>query len=232
MLKLLNIKTLLNIEKLTPSQAEELKKLFKDKIGKYTPSITFITYNQKRDFEKRCVENKIYSSYEIKVDYKYKYDTNKYAFLIYLTKEKAKENINAIKNKKKYIIKFSGLHFKKVCRQTLNSNTILNDLIMNALENEWKDNPGIYFPPKADYWTSKQSKEVELYKQPSKKTITIGNKNKNKKDINDFIKKLNIKKEIENYYPTLIYLEIKELKRYLNRVKKNIKAEVWSKKTN
>ena len=207
---------LLGIKRLTPSQEEVFKKLFKNKIDIYTPSITFLTIKQKRDFEKRCVEEKIYSSYEIKVDYKYKNDKNKVAFLIYLTKEKAKENINAIKNEKKYIIKFSGLHFKKVCRQTLNNNIILNNLITKALENEWEDNPGIYFPPKADYWSSKQSKEVELYKQPSKKTITIGYKNK--KDISDFIKKLNIKKKIGNYYPTLIYLEIKELKRYLDRV--------------
>ena len=212
---------LLGIKRLTPSQEEVFKKLFKNKIDIYTPSITFLTIKQKRDFEKRCVEEKIYSSYEIKVDYKY--DKNKVAFLIYLTKEKAKENINAIKNGKKYIIKFSGLHFKKVCRQTLNNNIILTNLIVKALENEWEDNPGIYFPPNADYWTSKQSKEVELYKQPSKKTITIGYKNK--KDVSDFVKKLNIKEKIGNYYPTLIYLEIKELKRYLNRVQKNIKVE-------
>ena len=214
---------LLGIKRLTPSQEEVFKKLFKNKIDIYTPSITFLTIKQKRDFGKRCVEEKIYSSYEIKVDYKYKNDKNKVAFLIYLTKEKAKENINAIKNEKKNIIKFSGLHFKKVCRQTLNNNIILNNLITKALENEWEDNPGTYFPPKADYWSLKQSKEVELYKQPSKKTITIGYKNK--KDISDFIKKLNIKEKIGNYYPTLIYLEIKELKRYLDRVKKNIKVE-------
>ena len=214
---------LLGIKRLTPSQEEVFKKLFKNKIDIYTPSITFLTFKQKRDFKKRCVEEKIYSSYEIKVDYKYKNDINKVAFLIYLTKEKAKENINAIKNGKKYIIKFSGLHFKKVCRQTLNDNIILTNLIVKALENEWEDNPGMYFPPNADYWTSKQSKEVELYKQPSKKTITIGYKNK--KDISDFVKNLNIKKKIGNYYPTLIYLEIKELKRYLDRVKKNIKVE-------
>ena len=216
---------LLGIKRLTPSQKEVFKKLFKNRTDIYTPSITFLSIKQKKDFEKRCVENKIYSSYEIKVDYKYKYDITKIPFLIYLTKEKTKENINAIKNEKKYTIKFSGLHFKKVCRQTLNNNIILNDLILKALENEGEDNPGIYFSPKADYWSSKQSKEVELYKKPSKKTITIGYKNKNKKDINDFIKKLNIKKQIEDYYPTLIYLEKKASKRYLNRVKKNIKAE-------
>ena len=66
------------------------------------------------------------------------------------------------------------------------------------------------------------SKEVKLYKQPTKKTITIGSKKRSNKD---FIKKLNIKDKIENYYPKLIYLNKKELNRYLNRIKKNIKVE-------
>ena len=48
------------------------------------------------------------------------------------------------------------------------------------------------------------SKEVKLYKQPTKKTITIGSKKRSNKD---FIKKLNIKDKIENYYPKLIYLK-------------------------
>ena len=214
---------ILGIKRLTPSQEEVFKKLFKNKIGIYKPSITFLTIKQKRDFEKRCVEEKIFSSYEINVNYKYKNDYNKVPFLIYLTKEKAKENINAIKNEKKYIIKFSGLHFKKVCRQTLNNNIILNNLIVKALENEGEDNPGIYFPPKANYWSLPPSKEVTLYKNPSSKTYTIGSK---KKTSNDFMKKFNIKDKIGNYYPKLIYLENKVLVKYLSKVKKIIKAEI------
>lgn len=61
------------------------------------------------------------------------------------------------------------------------------------------------------------SKEVKLYKKPTKKTTTIGSKKRSNKD---FIKKLNIKDKIENYYPKLIYLNKKELNRYLNRIKK------------
>ena len=71
---------------------------------------------------------------------------------------------------KKKINNFSGLHFKKVCRQTLNNNIILTNLIVKALENEWEDNPGIYFPPKANYWLLPPCKEVTLYKKPSSKT--------------------------------------------------------------
>ena len=215
---------LLGIKRLTPSQEEVFKKLFKKKIDIYTPSITFITIKQKRDFEKRCTEEKIYSSYEINVNYKYKNDYNKIPFLIYLTKEKAKENIRALKNEKKYTIKFSGLHFKKVCRQTLNNNIILNNLIVKALKNEGEDNPGIYFPPKATYWSMKPSKEVNLYKKPSSKTYTIGPKKKTGK--NDYLKKFNIKNKIGNYYPKLIYLEKKVLIKYLSKVKKIIKAEI------
>ena len=213
---------ILGIKRLTPSQEEVFKKLFKNKIGIYKPSITFLTNKQKRDFEKRCAEIKIFSSYEIDVNYKYKNDYNKIHFLIYLTKEKAKANINAIKNEKKYTIKFSGLHFKKVCRQTLNNNIILTNLIVKALENEWEDNPGIYFPPKANYWSMKPSKEVNLYKEPSSKTYTIGSK----KTSNDLMKKFNIKDKIGNYYPKLIYLENKVLVKYLSKVKKIIKAEI------
>ena len=214
---------LLGIKRLTPSQEEVFKKLFKNKIDIYTPSITFITIKQKRDFEKRCTEEKIYSYYEINVNYKYKYDYNKIPFLIYLTKEKAKENIRALKNEKKYTIKFSGLNFKKVCRETLNKNIIFNNLIVEAMENEGEDRPKIYIPPKATYWSTKPSKKVNLYKKPSSKTYTFGSKKTGK---NDYLKKFNIKDKIGNYYPKLIYLEKKVLIKYLSKVKKIIKAEI------
>ena len=213
---------LLGIKKLTPSQKDVLKNLFTKKIDKYTPSITFLTKYQMKKFEKRCVEENIHSSYEINVNYKYKYDNNKVPFLIYLTKEKAKENIRALKNEKKYTIQFSGIHFKKVCRETLNNNYKFADVIANIKTNEGDDNPGIYFPPKSNYWTMAPSKEVKIYKKPSSKTVSIGVRKRNKQD---FIKKYNIKDKILNYYPKIIYLNKKELNRYLNRIKKNIKAE-------
>ena len=215
---------LLGIKRLTSSQEEVFKKLFKNKIDIYTPSITFITIKQKRDFEKRCTEEKIYSSYEINVDYKYKNDRNKIPFLIYLTKEKAKENIRAIKNEKKYTIKFSGLHFKKVCRETLNNNIILVNLIVKAMENEGEDNPGIYFPPRATYWTMKPSKEVNFYEKPSSKTKTIGPKKK--KGQKDYLNKFNIKDKIAHYYPKLVYLDKITLTKYLKKVQKIIKVEI------
>ena len=213
---------LLNIKQITPSQEEVLKKLNTKKIGQYTPSITFLTKSQKEKFEKRCLEENIHSSYEINVNYKYKYDNNKVPFLIYLTKEKAKENIRALKNEKKYTIQFSGIHFKKVCRETLNNNYKFADVIANIKTNEGDDNPGTYFPPKSNYWSMPPSKEVKLYKKPTKKTITIGSK---KSSNNDFIKKFNIKEKIENYYPKLIYLTKQNLKKYLSKIKKIIKAE-------
>ena len=93
---------------------------------------------------------------------------------------------------------------------------------MKITENQWDDNPGIYFPPKATYWKMKPSKELNFYEEPSKKTIKIGSKKSSNKD---FIKNLNIKERIGNYFPKLIYVTEKELKRYLSRIKKNIKVE-------
>ena len=46
-----------------------------------------------------------------------------------------------------------------------------------------------------------------------------------KKRPKDFIKKFVKKDKIENYYPTVVYLEEKTLKRYLKRIKKNLKVE-------
>ena len=182
------------------------------------PSITFLTKYQKKKFEERCIEENIHKAYEIKVDYKYKNDNNKIPFIVYLTKEKAKENIRALKNDKKYIIKFTGEHFKKICREALNNNFIFEDVLSKINKNQGEDNPGIYFPPKNKYWTLPSSKDVKLYKKPSTKTISIGFKKRNKKDI---INKFNIKNKIQYYYPKLIYISERVLKKYLNHIKKN-----------
>ena len=214
---------LLKIREITPSQKEVLTNLFTKKIDQYTPSITFLTTYQRKKFEKRCVEENIHKSYEINVDYKYKNDRNKSIFLIYLTKEKAKENIKALNSEKKYTIKFSGLHFKKVCRETLNKNYQLKDVLDHIKSIQGDDNPDTYFPPKDNYWSMSLSNDVNLYKQPTQKTITIGErKNSNKK----FNKELNIKPKIDNYYPKLIYLSKGSFKKYLSKIKK-----IWKKKS-
>ena len=70
----------------------------------------------------------------------------------------------------------------------------------------------------------KPSKEVNLYKKPSSKTYTIGPKKKTGQK--DYLKKFSIKDQIGNYYPKLIYLEKKVLNKYLDKVKKIIKAEI------
>ena len=213
---------LLKIKEITPSQEEVLKNLLTKKIGQYTPSITFLNNYQRKKFEKRCVEENIHMSYEINVDYKYKNDRNKSIFLIYLTKEKAKENIRALKSEKKFTIKFSGLHFKKVCRETLNNNYKLKDVLDHINSIQGDDNPKTYFPPKDNYWSMPLSKDVSLYKQPTQKTITIDERKKSNKKFN---KKLNIKVKIDNYYPKVIYLKKSSFKKYLSKIKKIIKAE-------
>ena len=70
----------------------------------------------------------------------------------------------------------------------------------------------------------KPSKEVNLYKKPSSKTSTIGPKKKTGQK--DYLKKFKIKDQIGNYYSKLIYLEKKVLNKYLDKVKKIIKAEI------
>ena len=217
---------LLIIKQITPSQKEVLTNLFTKKIDQYTPSITFLTTYQKKKFEKRCVEENIHKSYEINVNYKYKYDKNKNLFIIYLTKEKAKENIKALKSEKKYTIKFSGLHFKKVCRETLNNNYKFKDVFDDIKSSQGDDNPDTYFSPKDNYWSIPLSKDVNLYKQPTQKTITINDRKRSNKNFNkDFIKNLNIKDKIDDYYPKVIYLSKVALKYFLNKFKKIIKAE-------
>ena len=163
---------------------------------------------------------KIHASYEIDVDYKYQYDNNKDPYIIYLTKKQAKENKIALKNKKKYTIKLSSYHFKKICREVLNDNVKFNHLLEavsnNKMEMGMYDFPPTYFPPDSEYWTMPLSKDVELYEKPTKRTINIGVKKRPK----DFLKKFVKKNKIENYYPTVVYLNKRYLKRYLNRIKK------------
>ena len=160
---------LLNIKLITPSQEDALKELLSKKIDRYVPSITFLTRYQQKKFEKRCVEKNIHGSYEIDVDYKYKNDYDKDPYIIYLTKKQAKDNKIALKNKKKYTIKLSGYHFKKICREVLNDNHkfihLLKAIDKNEMEMGMYDYPPTYYPPVSEYWTLPPSKEVELYKK-------------------------------------------------------------------
>ena len=128
-------------EDLYPPFKIELTKLFTEKVDRYYPSITFLTLNQKKKFEKYCRSNTIHKSYKLNVSYKFIYNTtNKFPFLLYLTTSKGKENIEAINNRKKlHTIEFSGSHFNKVCRATIENNykfeVILSDIKLYSDEN-------------------------------------------------------------------------------------------------
>ena len=211
-----DILDILKLELYYPAQEVAFENLFTEKVDKYSPTITFLLPKQIMDFIKKCSDHQMYSSYEINVNYKNRY--KKTPFIVYLTKKKAKENIEAIKKKKKYTIKFSGMHFKKVCQETLNKNIILDDILSSFrffLDEEEMKN---YTPPVIPHFSP--SKKILPYKQPSKEKITIGGI---KKDIKDFIKKLKIKTKIDKYYSTFIYLDMKNLQNYLDHVKKFIK---------
>ena len=128
-------------EDLYPPFKIRLTKLFTKKVAQYSPSITFLTLNQKKKFEKYCRSNTIHKSYKLNVSYKFIYNTtNKFPFLLYLTSSKGKENIEAINNRKKlHTIVFSGSHFNKVCRATIENNykfeVILSDIKLYSDEN-------------------------------------------------------------------------------------------------
>ena len=129
-------------EDLYPPFKIELTKLFTEKVGRYSPSITFLTLNQKKKFEKYCRSNTIHKSYKLNVSYTYIYNNkNKFPYLIYLTKSKGEENIESInKRKKLHTIVFSGSHFNKVCRATIENNykfeVVLSDIKLYDNENE------------------------------------------------------------------------------------------------
>ena len=59
-----------------------------------------------------------------------------------------------MKNKKKYTIKLSGYHFKKICREVLNDNYKFNHLLKAVTNNEMEeyDYAPIYFPPESNYY--------------------------------------------------------------------------------
>ena len=196
--------------------------MFHQKIENYEASITFLTDYQWKKFRERCIEEKIYEKYSLSVNYKDYNSFNKSPYIIFLTKKQEKDNLKAIKDKKKITFEFSTYHFQKVCRPTLNSNHQFEDLLNNIYQNPAEDDPGIYNLPKVDYWTLKPSKDVKLYQKPSKKTIPLGNKPRN---VKDFFEKFIKKDKIENYYPYPIHLDKANLIKYLKYITRIKKAE-------
>ena len=173
-------------EDLYPPFKIRLTKLFTKKVGQYSPSITFLTLNQKKKFEKYCRSNTIHKSYKLNVSYTYIYNNkNKFPYLIYLTKSKGEENIESInKRKKLHTIVFSGSHFNKVCRATIENNykfeIILSDIKLYSDENLIPpNNYSISMPSfKWDNRTKKQDEKIvsitdkeDLKKTINKKTI-------------------------------------------------------------
>ena len=165
-------------EDLFPPFRAELTKLFKEKVGHYSPSITFLTLNQKKKFEEYCKSNTIHKAYKLNASYKFLTNKNKFPFIIYLSKSKGEENIEAINNRKKlHTIVFSGSHFNKVCRATIENNykfqILLNDIRLYTNE-----------PPPKNYsiispvfkWSNKTKKQDE-------KIVDIGGKEDLKKPI-------------------------------------------------
>ena len=176
-------------EDLYPPSKIELTKLFTEKVGRYSPSITFLTLNQKKKFEKYCRSNTIHKSYKLNVSYKFIYNTrNKFPYLIYLSKSKGEENIESInKRKKLHTIVFSGSHFNKICKATIENNykfeVILSDIKLYTDEN--------IIPPKNYSISMRNFKWDNRTKKQDEKIVNITDKEDIKKAINkiptDFI---------------------------------------------
>ena len=172
-------------EDLYPPFHEELTKLFKEKVGHYSPSIIFLTLNQKNQFEEYCRSNTIHKGYKLNVSYKFLNTKNKFPFIIYLSKSKGEENIEAINNRKKlHTIVFSASHFNKVCRATIQNNYIfqvlLNDIKLYTNETPPK-NYSIFSP--VFKWSNKTKKQDE-------KIVSIGGKEDLKKPVEVLPKEL------------------------------------------
>lgn len=169
-----------NEEDLYPPFQIELTKLFTEKVDRYYPSITFLTLKQKKKFETYCRSNTIHKSYKLNVSYKFLHTKNKFPYLIYLSKSKGEENLESInKRKKLHTIVFSGSHFNKVCRATIENNykfeIVLSDI--RLYENEIK--PKNYSIIMKNFkWNNKTKKQDEKIvnitdKEDIKKSIEI-----------------------------------------------------------
>ena len=185
-------------EDLDPQFHIELTKLFKEKVGNYFPSITFLTLNQKNKFEEYCKSNTIHKAYKLNVTYKSLNTKNKFPYLIYLSKTKGKENIDAINNRKKlHTIVFSGSHFNKVCRATIQNNykfQVLLDDIKLYTNNTPPKNYSIYSPNFK--WVNKTKKQDD-------KIVSIGGKEDLKKPIEVIPEELIPKKESKPTIPKI-----------------------------
>ena len=165
-------------------------------MGRYSPSITFLTLNQKNKFEEYCRSNTIYKAYKLNVSYKFLNTKNKFPFIIYLSKSKGEENIEAINNRKKlHTIVFSASHFNKVCRATIQNNYIFQVLLndIKLYTNETPPKNYSIFPP-VFKWSNKTKKQDE-------KIVSIGGKEDLKKPVEVLPKELIPPKEPQSPSP-------------------------------
>lgn len=112
---------------------QNILKLFKERIGNYIPSLTFLSGFQIKKFMKKCYDKVKHESHSITIDYKNVNNPMYFPFIFFLTKNQSKNNKKALKNKSKYTITFSGDHFKNTCKQTLDLNSRFHYLLSYKL---------------------------------------------------------------------------------------------------
>ena len=115
------------------TRKKAILKLFQTRIDNYIPSISFLTDFQITKFIKKCYDKLKHESYSITINYKNKNNPRYFPFIFLLTKKQKKNNQKALKNKSKYTITFSGYHFKKICKQTLDLNVKFNLIFEHKL---------------------------------------------------------------------------------------------------
>ena len=126
----LNLKYTRRSKEVKESIKKALLKLLEERIDNYIPSLSLLTESQINNFMKKCYDEVQHESYRITINYKNHDNPRYYPFIFLLTKTQHKNNNKAKKNKSKYTITFSGNHFKKTCRQTLDLNTRFNYLLV------------------------------------------------------------------------------------------------------
>ena len=164
-------------EYLPPPFRKKLKELMTEKVGKYFPTLTFITYNQKKIFEDYCKSDTTHKAYKLQVSYQTIKQQNKTPYFIYLNETESEKNNYAVrKRKKKYTILFSGSHFKKVCKKTVENNFIFNILLLDIIKvdkNMMREPEDDYFIKVPNYkWKKKTLKDEKIVSIGDKKDLT------------------------------------------------------------
>ena len=171
------------------TKKKAILKLMQTRIDNYIPSISFLTDFQINKFIKKCYDKLKHESYSITINYKNKNNPRYFPFIFFLTQKQKKINQKALKNKSKHTITFSGDHFKKTCKQTLDLNVKFNLIFDKKLLSAEEI---LYLKERLEYLED----DLFLFGDSNDPLINEFNE-ETKEQINDIKKKLKSNKNIE-----------------------------------